>query len=106
MTQGIGDAISAGDSAVLLEPLAPGAPGAKAIRGRSPFALAFDRLRRDRGAMISLGVIILIVLIAIAAPLFASLARPPAQPSVPHPRCVVGEWPTARAEFTLPRRHR
>jgi ABC-type dipeptide/oligopeptide/nickel transport system permease subunit len=73
MTQGIGDAIAAGDSAVLLEPLVPGAPGAKAIRGRSPFALAFDRLRRDRGAMISLGVIILIVLIAIAAPLFASL---------------------------------
>ena len=77
VTQGIGDAISAGDSAVLLEPLAPGAPGAKAIRGRSPFALAFDRLRRDRGAMISLGVIILIVLIAIAAPLFASLLGHP-----------------------------
>jgi ABC-type dipeptide/oligopeptide/nickel transport system permease subunit len=73
VTQGIGDAISAGDSAVLLEPLAPGAPGAKAIKGRSPFALAFDRLRRDRGAMISLGVIIVIVLVAIAAPLFASL---------------------------------
>jgi ABC-type dipeptide/oligopeptide/nickel transport system permease subunit len=70
MTQGFGDAIS-GRSADLLEPLAPSAPGAKAIRGRSPLALAFDRLRRDKGAMISLAVVILIVLCAICAPLFA-----------------------------------
>ncbi|MDQ1484338.1 MAG: peptide/nickel transport system permease protein [Actinomycetota bacterium] len=71
MTQGIGDAISARDSGQLLEVLTPGAPGGKTIRGRSPFALAFDRLRRDRGAMISLGVIIAILAVAVAAPLFA-----------------------------------
>lgn len=73
MTQGIGDAISARDSGEILEVLTPGEGGSKVIKGRSPFALAFDRLRRDRGAMISLGVIILIVLVAIAAPLFATL---------------------------------
>jgi ABC-type dipeptide/oligopeptide/nickel transport system permease subunit len=69
VTQGIGDAIFGSDSGELLEPLAPGAGGVKAIRGRSPLALAFDRLRRDRGAMISLVVIILIILVAIGAPL-------------------------------------
>jgi ABC-type dipeptide/oligopeptide/nickel transport system permease subunit len=71
MTQGIGDAISARDSGGVPGVLAPGAAGTKAIRGRSPFALAFDRLRRDRGAMISLTVIILIILVAVAAPLFS-----------------------------------
>jgi ABC-type dipeptide/oligopeptide/nickel transport system permease subunit len=71
MTQGIGDAISAGDSEAPLGVLVPGAGGTKLIRGRSPFALAFDRLRRDRGAMISLAVIILIILVAIGAPLFS-----------------------------------
>ena len=71
MTQGIGDAISARDSGELPAVLIPGAAGTKAIRGRSPFALAFDRLRRDRGAMISLTVIVLIILVAIAAPFFA-----------------------------------
>ncbi len=35
--------------------------------------LAFARLRRDRGAMISLGVIIVIILVAIFAPLFAKI---------------------------------
>jgi peptide/nickel transport system permease protein len=71
VTQGIGDAISAGDSSAPLEPLTPATPGTKTIQGRSPFSLAFDRLKRDRGAMISLYVIIAIVLIAIFAPVFA-----------------------------------
>jgi ABC-type dipeptide/oligopeptide/nickel transport system permease subunit len=73
VTQGIGDAISARDSGELLEVLTPGEGGSRVIKGRSPFALAFDRLRRDRGAMISLAVIILIILMAIAAPLFGVL---------------------------------
>lgn len=46
-----------------------GAP--KKITGRSPLSLAFARLRRDRAAMVSLGVIIIIVLVAIFAPVFA-----------------------------------
>ena len=41
----------------------------KAIEGRGPWLLAWQRLRRDRVAMISLVVIVLIVLMAIFAPL-------------------------------------
>jgi peptide/nickel transport system permease protein len=69
VTQGINDAIGAGDSGQILEVLDPGMPGTRVIQGRSPFALAFDRLRRDRGAMISLYVIIAIIAIAFLAPL-------------------------------------
>jgi ABC-type dipeptide/oligopeptide/nickel transport system permease subunit len=47
--------------------------GPRHIEGRSPWRLAFERLRRDRAAMIALGVIILVVLVAVFAPLFASL---------------------------------
>ncbi|HET7358197.1 MAG TPA: ABC transporter permease [Nocardioidaceae bacterium] len=43
---------------------------AKKIEGRSPWALAWDRLRRDKVAMLSLLVIILIALMAIFAPVF------------------------------------
>jgi ABC-type dipeptide/oligopeptide/nickel transport system permease subunit len=46
----------------------PDAPEGK-IQGRSPWLLAWQRLRRDRVAMISLVLIILIVLMAIFAPL-------------------------------------
>ena len=75
MTSSVGDALSSHNAE--LEPLAPkDAPG-KVIRGRSPFALAFSRLRRDRGAMISLGVIVVIILLAIFAPLFADLTGHP-----------------------------
>jgi peptide/nickel transport system permease protein len=50
---------------------------APAIEGRSPFVLALRRLRRDKVAMISLAVIILIVLMAIFAPVFASITGHP-----------------------------
>jgi ABC-type dipeptide/oligopeptide/nickel transport system permease subunit len=50
---------------------APEAEAAKKIEGRSPWRLAMDRLRHDRAAMIALGVIIIIVLVAIFAPVFA-----------------------------------
>jgi peptide/nickel transport system permease protein len=50
---------------------APEAEAAKKIEGRSPWRLAMDRLRQDRAAMIALGVIIIIVLVAIFAPVFA-----------------------------------
>jgi ABC-type dipeptide/oligopeptide/nickel transport system permease subunit len=42
------------------------------IEGRSPWRLGLERLRRDRAAMISLAVIILIVLVAIFAPAIAA----------------------------------
>jgi len=45
----------------------------KAIEGKSPWVLALRRLRRDRAAMICLGVIILIVACAIGAPIFAMI---------------------------------
>jgi peptide/nickel transport system permease protein len=46
---------------------------AKRIQGRSPWRLAWERLRRDRVAMISLGFIVLIVLFALLAPAMAAL---------------------------------
>jgi peptide/nickel transport system permease protein len=49
----------------------------KAIEGRSPFVLALRRLRKDKVAMISLAVIVLIVLMAIFAPVFAAITGHP-----------------------------
>ena len=55
----------------------PNTPEDKAIEGRSPWLLGWQRLRRDRVAMISLVVIALIVLMAIFAPLFTALTGHP-----------------------------
>ncbi|GAB2655576.1 ABC transporter permease [Kribbella swartbergensis] len=49
----------------------------RVIEGRSPFVLALRRLRRDKVAMVSLAVIVLIVLMAIFAPVFAHLTGHP-----------------------------
>ena len=43
------------------------------IEGRSPWALAFARLRRDKVAMLSLAIIIVIVVVALLAPLFSAI---------------------------------
>jgi peptide/nickel transport system permease protein len=48
-----------------------------AIEGRSPFSLALRRLRKDKVAMISLAVILLIVAMAILAPVFTALTGHP-----------------------------
>jgi ABC-type dipeptide/oligopeptide/nickel transport system permease subunit len=48
------------------------------IAARSPLALFWARLRRDRVALVALGVIALLVVIALAAPLVTSLAGAPA----------------------------
>jgi peptide/nickel transport system permease protein len=54
--------------------------GAAPVEGRSPWLLAWQRLRRDRVAMVSLAVIILIALIAIFAPVFTHFTgHPPNQ---------------------------
>src|SRR5215471_14391297 len=45
----------------------------KVIRGRGPWELAFDRLRRDRAAIVSAATILTIVLLAIAAPVVAAI---------------------------------
>jgi peptide/nickel transport system permease protein len=56
------------------EPPAPAEGTAtKKIEGRSPWRLGLERLVRDRAAMISLVVIILVVLVAIFAPVIAAL---------------------------------
>jgi oligopeptide/dipeptide ABC transporter ATP-binding protein len=47
-------------------------PAAARIRARGPWRLAFERLRRDRAAMVSGVVIVLVILLAICAPLIAS----------------------------------
>ena len=47
----------------------PDTPEGQKIEGRSPWLLAWQRLRRDRVAMISMVVIVLIILMAIFAPL-------------------------------------
>lgn len=72
MTQGVDDALSTGRSDFDLDPDTAIEPAR--IQGRSPLRLAFDRLRRDRAAMISMVVIALIIIIAFAAPLVALLA--------------------------------
>ncbi len=47
--------------------------GAAKIQGRSPWQLAWRRLRKDRAAIISFAVIIVIVLLAIFAPVVAAV---------------------------------
>jgi peptide/nickel transport system permease protein len=61
--------------APLLDPAAP--PAAPAVAARSPTQLAIARLRRDRAAMVSVTVIALMVLLALAAPLLALLTGHP-----------------------------
>ena len=65
------DAEGAADEAVV----EPGAPAE--IQARSPLQLFWRRFREDRVAMVSLGVIALLVLVALAAPLIVKLAGVP-----------------------------
>jgi ABC-type dipeptide/oligopeptide/nickel transport system permease subunit len=68
------DIQAVGESELPVEPSAVRAAEAlKAIEGKSPWVLAWRRLRRDRAAMICLGVIIFIVACAIGAPVFAAI---------------------------------
>lgn len=55
----------------------PDTQPAQSIEGRSPWLLAWQRLRRDRVAMASLVVIVLIVLMAVFAPLATHLTGHP-----------------------------
>jgi peptide/nickel transport system permease protein len=62
---------SAGTSEVLDE--TGEAAVSRKIEGRSPWRLAYERLRGDRAAKIALGTILVIVLLAILAPVFAKI---------------------------------
>jgi peptide/nickel transport system permease protein len=55
------------------DPYQPKDEPVKVIQGRSPWQLSYERLRHDRAAMISLGVLIVIAVVAIFAPVIASL---------------------------------
>ena len=60
------------------ETLAGGMPAQAAVPGyvgASPWALARRRLRRNKTALAMLGVLALIVLLSLAAPLYARLRR-------------------------------
>ncbi len=52
-------------------------PAHKKIEGRSPYRLAWERLRRDKIAMISVFVILFFIVFALAAPLVASITGHP-----------------------------
>src|SRR5215472_12494 len=58
--------------ATLLEQAEVGPELSSAVAGRNPWALAGRRLRRNRIAMASLGVFLLIVVLCLAAPLYAN----------------------------------
>lgn len=62
---------SAGQSEVLDE--TGDATAGRKIEGRSPWRLAYERLRKDRAAKIAVGTILVIVLLAILAPVFAKI---------------------------------
>ena len=55
------------------DPYRPKDQPVKAIEGRSPWRLSYERLRHDRAAMISVGVLVFIALLAIFAPLVAAV---------------------------------
>lgn len=101
MTQGFTDSLAGGPSLDVEETLDE---AVVQVKGRSPLQLAFARLRRDRGAMISLGVIIVIILIAVFAPIFAKLTgHPPNQqyygPDAKNPVTTLPVGPNAHFWF-------
>ena len=64
------------------------------IEGRSPASIAWRRIRRDRITMASLCLVVLLLLLAIAAPFLKAFNV--IDPSTPHPELVqgVGSIPT------------
>ncbi|HXZ99850.1 MAG TPA: ABC transporter permease [Candidatus Binatia bacterium] len=54
-------------------PVEAGAPPGQAIEGRSPLRLALARLRSDRVALLSAGMIVFVALLAICAPLIEAV---------------------------------
>jgi ABC-type dipeptide/oligopeptide/nickel transport system permease subunit len=69
---------------------------AKKIEGRSPWLLAWERLRHDRAAMISLGVIIVIILLAVFAPVIAAITGHGVYEQFRGPQPPLGLTPTGQ----------
>jgi peptide/nickel transport system permease protein len=84
------------DTDVLGGAAAPAADAlaARKIEGRSPWRLAFERLRRDRAAMISGAVILIIILVAIFAPVVAAIIGHGVYQQFRGPQAPVGLSPT------------
>jgi len=57
----------------LPDPYQPQTDPVKSIQGRSPWRLAAERLRGDRAAMIAVGVLVAVTIVAIFAPLVATI---------------------------------
>ncbi|MFG2246484.1 ABC transporter permease [Spirillospora sp. NPDC048823] len=82
-------------------PRARPATGPERVRGRGPSRLAWDRLRRDRAAVASIAVLLLIVAFAALAPLWEHLTGHPYDATFPRtgldadgqPRGPGGEFP-------------
>jgi peptide/nickel transport system permease protein len=69
---------------------------AKKIEGRSPWRLAFERLRHDRAAVISCTVIVIIILVAIFAPVIALITGHGVYEQFRGPNPPVGLSPTGQ----------
>ena len=69
---------------------------AKIIEGRSPWVLAWRRLRRDRAAMLSLIVVGLIVAMAVFAPLFTTITGHGVYQQFRGPNAPLGLTPTGQ----------
>lgn len=96
MTYNVGDAVAIGVAEEA--PVAAIAEGeaAKIIEGRSPWVLAWRRLRRDRAAMISLVVIGLIVAMAVFAPVIAAILGHGVYQQFRGPNPPIGLTPTGQ----------
>jgi len=68
-----GDSVAIEDVEVASGTPPPEGAAASIIEGRSPWRLAYERLRRDRASLIALGVVVVIILVAIFAPVIAAL---------------------------------
>jgi peptide/nickel transport system permease protein len=75
-------------------PVMEGTAAAKKIEGRSPWQLAFERLRHDRAAIISFTVIVIIILVALLAPLIAAITGHGVYQQFRGPNPPVGLTPT------------
>ena len=67
------DSVAIEDAQVASGTPPPEGAAASIIEGRSPWRLAYERLRRDRASLVALGVVVVIILVAIFAPVIAAL---------------------------------
>ena len=66
-------------------PRRPRTRAARPVQGRTQWQLTWRRLRSDKVSMIALAVIVIMVVLAIAAPAFAALTHHPVNIGLPGP---------------------